>query len=649
MSTLETPRPAAPPAADDHPRLAEGVELVGEYKDSGFKTPPWIVRRGDGQVIQLPLILYRIAEAADGRRSLAEIAEHVSHAVRRKLDAETVRLLVDEQLRRLGVLAAADGSSPRVEKLDPLLALKFRTAVVPERLTRVLTTLFRPLFATPVVAVVVVALFAVDAWLLGVHGIDPGLRAVIYRPALLLALLGGVVLATAFHEIGHATACRYGGANPGAMGVGIYIVWPAFYTDVTDAYRLGRGGRLRTDLGGIYFNAIFALAATAVYAATRFEALLLLVLVQNFVILQQLLPLVRLDGYYVISDLTGVPDMFARIAPVLKSLVPGRRASKQVSELKPWVRGVVTAYVLFVVPLLAVSIVLMILHAPRAFATAYDSVGVRWHQLTETHGPISGAISGLQLVMLVLPCAGMVLTSGRVGGRVGRSAWRWSAGSTARRGLVVAVAGSGLALAAYTWWPNGDYRPIQPGERGTLAGAMRSIVRIPSGRPSLTAQRAAQLGGAPSELAVLTGQAVRNAAAAGRSSWTADRSRRNGPSDGGGEGGASGTGPGPAPPAGTPSDTGHDSGPTSGATPGTEPDAGETSPAPGSTATPTPDSASPSGGATPAPTPTPTPTAGTATPTPTPTTTTTTTPTATASAATSTPTPTPTTTPTPTP
>ena len=44
------------------------------------------------------------------------------------------------------------------------------------------------------------------------------------------------------------------------MGAGLYIVWPAFYTDVTDAYRLGRGGRLRTDLGGIYFNAIFALA-----------------------------------------------------------------------------------------------------------------------------------------------------------------------------------------------------------------------------------------------------------------------------------------------------------------------------------------------------------------------------------------------------
>ena len=46
--------------------------------------------------------------------------------------------------------------------------------------------------------------------------------------------------------------------RPGVMGAGLYLVWPAFYTDVTDSYRLGRGGRLRTDLGGLYFNAIVA-------------------------------------------------------------------------------------------------------------------------------------------------------------------------------------------------------------------------------------------------------------------------------------------------------------------------------------------------------------------------------------------------------
>jgi putative peptide zinc metalloprotease protein len=133
--------------------------------------------------------------------------------MKRGVDGNAVAMLADN-LRSLGVLAAPDGSSPEIAKVDPLLALKFKTAVVPERLTHALTTIFRPLFFGPLVLLVVAGLLALDVWLLGIHGISGSLRAVIYSPALLLVLFGAVVLATAFHEIGHATACRYGGAKP---------------------------------------------------------------------------------------------------------------------------------------------------------------------------------------------------------------------------------------------------------------------------------------------------------------------------------------------------------------------------------------------------------------------------------------------------
>ena len=53
------------------------------------------------------------------------------------------------------------------------------------------------------------------------------------------------------------------------------------------------------------------------------------------------------------------------------------------------------------------------------------------------------------------------------------------------------------AFAAYTWIPSAVYRPIQPGERGTLVGAVDQFQAIPTGRPGLTAQRQKQLGGAP--------------------------------------------------------------------------------------------------------------------------------------------------------
>src|SRR3954463_13972832 len=365
----------------DVPRRATDVELIGRFEDSGFKEPPYIARRRDGQVVQLAPLLYALAEEVDGRRDTAQIAEALSHRIRRDVTPDVVESLLEAHLRRLGIVAQRTGVTAEVQKVDPLLALKFRTKVVPERLVRALTTVFRPLFLPPVMAVASVAFVALVGWLFGVHGISQGLRHVLYQPALLFMLLGGVVLATAFHELGHATAVRYGGARPGVMGVGVYIVWPAFYTDITDAYRLPKWGGLRADVGGMYFNAVFALVVAGAYAATRFEPLLLLVVLQAFAIVQQSLPFLRLDGYYIVSDLTGVPDMLSRIRPVLASLMPWRRADDRVTELKPWARAVVTAYVVVVVPLLAALFVLMLAHAPRAFATAWDSLQVRWDRI----------------------------------------------------------------------------------------------------------------------------------------------------------------------------------------------------------------------------------------------------------------------------
>ncbi len=496
------PRAPAPTNGDRPPRLADGVELIGEFEDSGFKEAPFIARRADGQVVQLPAMLFRLAEEVDGRRGYQEIADAFSEAIERRVEAGDAQMLIEEQLRPLGVVGPADGESVELGKVDPLLALKFRAAVVPDRAVRALTTVLRPLFLPPVVLAVVLAMIGLDGWLFFVHGVSQSLRHTLYQPLLMLMLIGGVVLATAWHEVGHATAVRYGGAEPGVMGVGVYIVWPAFYTDITDAYRLGKWGRVRTDVGGMYFNAIFALMAAAGYALTSFEPLLLLVLLQNFAILQQSLPFLRLDGYYILSDLTGVPDIFLRIRSVLVSFIPGRPADERVTALKSWVRVVVSGYVVLVVAFFAVTILALVLNLPRLVATGYDSAALRY----QATGPafasgrtLDGALDIVQLVFLVLPGAGLAYTAARVGGRSSVGALRWAHGSPPRQAGLVLAGIAGLAVAAFSWWPNGEYRPVQPGERGTLTGVVNEVAALPTGRPSLTPARQRQLGGAPTQ------------------------------------------------------------------------------------------------------------------------------------------------------
>jgi hypothetical protein len=190
---------------------------------------------------------------------------------------------------------------------------------------------------------------------------------------------------------------------------------------------------------------------------------------------------------------------------VLASLVPGRKADDRVTELKPWVRAVVTTYIALLVPLLALMFTLMVINAPRLFATGWDSFWTHYDVVGPAfdHGQaLRGIRAALQMVVLALPAIGFAYTAARIAARGGTGAWRWSAGSMVRRAGVSLAGAAIVGAIAFTWWPNGDYRPIQPGERGTLTGGFKQIANVTSGRAALTPERQQQLHGAPTQRAV---------------------------------------------------------------------------------------------------------------------------------------------------
>jgi putative peptide zinc metalloprotease protein len=201
--------------------------------------------------------------------------------------------------------------------------------------------------------------------------------------------------------------------------MGVYVVWPAFFTNVTDAYRLGRAGRVRTDLGGVYFNSIFSVGIATVYLATGYQPLLAVVLLVHVEMVQQLLPSLRFDGYFILADLIGVPDLFRRIGPVLRSLIPGRPADPRVQGLKRWARVTLTAWVLVMVPLIAVELGLTILNAPGLATTFARSLADQGGALAEQAGRAdipAVLVSVISIVLLVLPMAGLsciLLITGR--------------------------------------------------------------------------------------------------------------------------------------------------------------------------------------------------------------------------------------------
>jgi putative peptide zinc metalloprotease protein len=456
---VPAPLPTGASAPPDPPRLADGVELLGEYRDSGYSQPPSLVRRPDGQVIQMSALLYGVACRIDGSRDFAAIAELVSADVGRSLTADQVRYLITAKLLPLGIVGN-HGTPAAPPRARPLLALRARGTLLPERAANAVAVLLRPLFRWPVVIAVMVSVVGTDYWLFVSHGLGAGLQQILRNPISLLAVLGLSVLSGAFHECGHATGCRYSGARPGVIGVGIYLVWPSFFTNVTDSYRLGRAGRLRTDLGGVYFNAVFILALAGIYVATSAQILLLVIAITQLEMLQQLIPIVRIDGYFILSDVAGVPDMFARVAPIVKSVLPGGRRDPRVAGLRRGTRIMVTSWVLVVMPLLFAFMGYLLLHLPEINRALWQSVSLQAHLMATAaagHDYAMAAVDAIGAALVTLSLVGTLYIATGLARRAVTAGLRWSAGRPARRLVAGATAVAGATTLAALWTVQGQF------------------------------------------------------------------------------------------------------------------------------------------------------------------------------------------------
>ena len=408
------------------PRLRAGTELLGEYRESGFAAPTYLARRADGQVVQLSRLLYLVATAADGNADCDQVAASVSAAYGRPVSGANVVHLIEHKLEPCGLIA---GTAPEAEMAvrTPLLALRFRVPLVPARVVRALAWVLQPLFAPPVVGGCLAGLVWFDWWL-GHHGLGRATVEVLTHPGLMLLVLAGLLASAVWHELGHATACRASGAEPGAIGAGLYLVMPALYTDVTDSYRLDRAGRVRTDLGGVYHNVIGVLVCAAAYAVTGAGPFLVIALLGQLEIVQQFVPFVRLDGYWVISDLVGVPDLFGRIKPIVLAALTGRRSDRRVTELKTRARAVVTAWVCVTVPVLALNAVLIGRAAPHLASVAAATVRAQAHLIATSAASghlLVAVLAAVQVVLVALPVVAGALTATFVSYRSGFAAADW--------------------------------------------------------------------------------------------------------------------------------------------------------------------------------------------------------------------------------
>ncbi|MDD5298721.1 MAG: hypothetical protein PHU46_17615 [Rhodocyclaceae bacterium] len=124
-----------------------------------------------------------------------------------------------------------------------------------------------------------------------------------------------VFLAKALHELGHAAMCKRFGGEVHTIGLMLLMFTPLPYVDVTSSWALrNRWQRALIGAAGMLADIVVAAIATIVWAHSppgmvNELAYNLMFSTAVYTLVFNLNPLMRFDGYYILADLAGVPNL----------------------------------------------------------------------------------------------------------------------------------------------------------------------------------------------------------------------------------------------------------------------------------------------------------------------------------------------------
>jgi molybdopterin/thiamine biosynthesis adenylyltransferase/Zn-dependent protease len=186
----------------------------------------------------------------------------------------------------------------------------------PKALLERLAPFTRPLFSkTSLLASLGLAIVALaagfsqgTAFVGGVRNFEWGL----WHTVAIVALVFGTTL---IHELGHAVVCHHFGAPVRSLGIMIYYLQPAAYADVTDSWQLkNRWHRAAISAAGIYVQAVVSSLAVVAWsllrmAGHRSDLIVMFATFNAAIMIFNALPFAKLDGYWILSNVVGIPNL----------------------------------------------------------------------------------------------------------------------------------------------------------------------------------------------------------------------------------------------------------------------------------------------------------------------------------------------------
>lgn len=319
--------------AERYPRIPPDV-VFKEHIEEGERIVKAVVPGVDA-MYSFPPAAWQLIELFNGERSYEEVAELFTEQTGVQYSADTVREFADgveamnfwyktPQEKNVKLMQKSADERRKILKgksrWGDLSTIKF-PAVNPDGF---LTWLYKHLsfVYTPWFTVLTLIAFAFTTWIFVTHWSDIGhdtfefynFNNKTWFDVAVFWLVGACLLC--IHEMAHGFTCKHYGAKVPAMGFLLLYLTPAFYTDTTEGEVLGnQWQRLMIAVSGVWSELIICAIATPLWwgtapgTAVHDIAYLIILFTGIAVILINWNPLMKLDGYYILCEILGIPDL----------------------------------------------------------------------------------------------------------------------------------------------------------------------------------------------------------------------------------------------------------------------------------------------------------------------------------------------------
>jgi putative peptide zinc metalloprotease protein len=155
----------------------------------------------------------------------------------------------------------------------------------------------------------------------------------LFRAGIIPTLLIVTFVMASLHELAHGLTCKYFGGHVQEMGFLVLYFMPGFYCGVSDAWLFNdKSKRMWVSFAGMFFQMFVGALAAIAWRLIGHGTLLgdvcyITMAVSALTILFNLNPLIKLDGYYLLSDYLDVPNLRRVAFAYLLSRIWGRRYS----------------------------------------------------------------------------------------------------------------------------------------------------------------------------------------------------------------------------------------------------------------------------------------------------------------------------------